>query len=284
MTFKESRAEKMQGLMKQLEEGVASVYTSDEYKAYLRFVANFYDYSANNCILIEMQCPQASFVAGYKTWQKMGRYVKKGEKAIKIIAPSLKKKTTLTDGEESETMILSGFRAVNVFDVSQTDGEDIPEHYVHRLADNDEMKNFDVEAIRKTLLDISPADKIMFSADFDDDCLGCYNRVDNIIRIKEGLSNSETVSAMVHEVAHSILHRKGGDEEKASRNARELQAESIAFIVCEFLGIDTSNRTFGYVAGWAKDKTGEQLKENLNVIQKTAKKIIEKLSVNKKNT
>ena len=105
MTFKESRAEKMQGLMKQLEEGVASVYTSDEYKAYLRFVANFYDYSANNCILIEMQCPQASFVAGYKTWQKMGRYVKKGEKAIKIIAPSLKKKTTLTDGEESETMI-----------------------------------------------------------------------------------------------------------------------------------------------------------------------------------
>ena len=270
MTFKESRAEKMQGLMKQLEEGVASVYTSDEYKAYLRFVANFYDYSANNCILIEMQWFESA--------------IKSLNPAIKIIAPSLKKKTTLTDGEESETMILSGFRAVNVFDVSQTDGEDIPEHYVHRLADNDEMKNFDVEAIRKTLLDISPADKIMFSADFDDDCLGCYNRVDNIIRIKEGLSNSETVSAMVHEVAHSILHRKGGDEEKASRNARELQAESIAFIVCEFLGIDTSNRTFGYVAGWAKDKTGEQLKENLNVIQKTAKKIIEKLSVNKKNT
>lgn len=163
-------------LMNTLEKGVQGVFNSESYKEYLDFMGRFYDYSACNCMLILMQCPEASLVAGYNTWKKLNRQVKKGETAIKI---------------------------------------------------------------------------------------------------NEGMSETQTIKTLIHEIAHSILHKKDGEEKEADRRTREVQAESVAYMVSGLLGLDTAEYSFGYIAGWSGSQEVKELTASMEVIKKTVKKIIE---------
>lgn len=277
MTKEEKRKQQIEELKKQLEEGVAAVYDSEEWKKYLAFAAKFYHYSWRNCLLIKAQNPAASRVAGYRAWQKnFKRQVKKGEKAIHILAPCVcTVKEEDKDGNETERTFTKGFRTAYVFDISQTDGEPVPE-FCREL--NTEDGKEVIGTVRSALISISPAAEIkMLSAEECHGSKGYYNLDDNIIAIKNDMPTDQTIKTMIHETAHSILHRYGGKEEKTETTAAELQAESIAFIVCKFLGVNTEEYSFPYVASWAKDKDGKQLAENLEIIGKTAKNMIDAL-------
>lgn len=256
-------------ITKKLEDGVKAVFSSDRYKQYLDFTAKFYDYSVNNCILIMMQKPDASLVAGYRTWQtKFGRFVKKGEKAIQIIAPVPHKIKKEVDGEEKE-IAWTSYRTASVFDVSQTDGEELPQG-VCTVLDAD-VKDFDV-LIHK-LEEISPYpvsyEQIVGSAN------GFCSFADKKVVVKKGMSELQTVKTLVHEISHAVLHSKGGEAHDADRNTREVQAESVAYCVCQMLGLDTSDYSFGYVAGWSGDKSVKELSASLTLIQKAANEIVD---------
>lgn len=256
-------------ITKKLEDGVKAVFSSDRYKQYLDFTTKFYDYSVNNCILIMMQKPDASLVAGYRTWQtKFGRFVKKGEKAIQIIAPVPHKIKKEADGEEKE-IAWTSYRAVSVFDVSQTDGDELPQG-VCRVLDAD-VEDFDklihrLEAISPYPVSYEP---IKGSAN------GFCSFAEGKVVVKQGMSQLQTVKTLVHEISHAVLHSKGGEAHDADRNTREVQAESVAYCVCQMLGLDTSDYSFGYVAGWSGDKDVKALSASLALIQKTANEIVD---------
>ena len=258
-----------------LEQGVMDVYTSDNYKNYLSFMGKFYNYSAGNCILIWVQKPDASLVAGYKTWQnKFKRQVRKGEKSIYIIAPCPRKymkEVKDKDGNmvEKEVQYIA-YKAVPVFDISQTDGDEVPT--LVKVLDG-EVVEYD-ELIGK-LIDIAPVpvtfEEIHGSAN------GYFSPAESRIVVKNGMSQMQTVKTLVHEIGHAMLHAKDGEEKDASRDDKEIQAESIAFTVCSAMGIDTSEYSFGYIAGWSKGRKANQLQENMEVIRKTAAGIIDTL-------
>lgn len=264
--------EKVKELFNKLEEGVKQVYDSENYKNMLTVMSKFHKYSANNCILILMQCPNATLVAGYKSWQtNFKRQVKKGEKAIQILAPSKRKytkKETDEDGNETEKEIeYMAFYPTNVFDISQTEGEDLPTICNELKGDVDGFKNL-FEGIKKaTTANVS-------IGEVDGQAKGYFSHKDNEIVVKEGMEQTQTIKTLIHEVAHSILHCDGGEQENADKQTKEVQAESVAYIVANYLGIDTSDYSFGYVAGWSSGKEVKELKASLDVIQKTANKII----------
>lgn len=255
-------------ITKKLEDGVKAVFESDKYKQYLDFMRKFHDYSVNNCILIMMQKPDASLVAGYRAWQtKFGRFVKKGEKAIQIIAPVPHKIKKEVDGEEKE-IDWTSYRAVPVFDVSQTDGEELPQGVCQTL--EADVKDFDT--LIKKLEAVSPLpvsyEPIQGSAK------GFCSFMDGKVVVKEGMSQLQTVKTLIHEISHAMLHGKDGEEHKADKNTREVQAESVAYCVCQMLGLDTSDYSFGYVAGWSGDKNVKELNASLETIRKTANEIM----------
>lgn len=263
---------KIEDITKKLETGVKEIFESDAYKKYLSFMAKFYNYSACNSMLIWMQKPDATLVAGYKAWQtKFNRQVKKGEKAIKIIAPCPHKKKIEKDGEEKEVSWTS-YRAVNVFDISQTDGDEVPRYDVKELEGGVEM----FDELKCRIWAISPSE-IRFE-DIDGSAKGYFNPSTNKIVIQEGMSEVQTIKVALHEIAHAFLHGKDGEETESSRNAKEVQAESIAFTVCSYLGIDTSDYSFAYVTGWSSDKNTRELTDSMEVIRKTAGMIIEKIA------
>lgn len=264
--------EKVKELFNQLEEGVKQVYESENYKNMLMVMSKFHNYSAYNCILILMQFPTATHVAGYKSWQNnFKRQVKKGEKAIKILAPSKRKytkKETDEDGNETEKEVeYMAFYPTNVFDISQTEGEELPTIC-------NELKG-DVDGFTKLFEDIKKATTANVSiGEIDGQAKGYFSPNDNEIVVKEGMEEMQTIKTLIHEVAHSILHCKDGEQETADKHTKEVQAESVAYIVANYLGIDTSEYSFGYVAGWSTGKDVKELKASLDVIQKTANKII----------
>lgn len=270
-------AKDIKEITEQLEKGVQEVFESEKYKAYLDFMSKFYDYSVNNIILIMMQKPDASLVAGYRAWQtKFKRFVKKGEKGLTIIAPcphKFKKEVENENGEkETKEINYTTFRACTVFDISQTEGEEIPT-YVSQL--DGAVENYG-ELLDK-LENLSPVpvgfEEITGSAN------GYYSYLEKRIAVKSGLSEQHTVKTMVHEIAHAMLHDKeNGEEKEADRNTKEVQAESIAYTVCKALGLDTADYSFGYVAGWSKGKEVKELQASMEVIRKTSKDILEKLS------
>ena len=269
-------AKDIKEITEQLEKGVKDVFESDNYKAYLDFMSKFYNYSVNNCILIWMQKPEASLVAGYKAWQtKFKRQVKKGEKGITILAPcphKFKKEVQNENGdlEEKEIQYLS-FRATTVFDISQTDGEDVP-NFIEKLTGDVDNYNDLLEKLKT----VSPVpvefEKITTGAH------GYFHLEDKRIAINDGMSEQQTVKTLVHEISHAILHDKeNGEEKDADKHTREVQAESVAYTVCNMLGLDTSDYSFGYVASWSKGKEAKELKASMEVIRKTANSIIESL-------
>lgn len=256
----------IEGITEKLEQGMKDLLNSENWKAYLKTMSRFHKYSFGNCILITMQFPEASRVAGYKTWQSLGRQVRKGEKAISILAPCPhKRKTEVTrpDGTvEEKEVVFTTYRAVPVFDISQTDGEDLPQVCNTLTGD---VEGF--AKLREVLAGVAPVP--VEDEEIKGGANGYYSFVENRIAIRRGMSEAQTIKTTIHEIAHSLMHGKDSDRVEA-----EVEAESVAFTVCEYLGIDAGDYSFGYVAGWS-DGNMDALKKSLTAIQKTAHTIIE---------
>ena len=293
---KKSNKQRLKEITDSIENGIKELFDSDKYKQYLQTMSRFHRYSVNNQMLIYMQKPNATLVAGFNKWRdQFGRNVKKGEKGIKIIAPTpFKKKVEETKldpdtklpilddngkpvTEEKEVQIPM-FRVVSVFDVSQTAGKPIPQ-LASDLSGN--VQNYDafMEAIKRSSavpIEFKPIDKNMD---------GYFSLEEQKIVIREGMSEVQTVSALLHEMAHSKLHNPNAIESvqsneqteentKTSRNTEEVQAESISFAVCAYYGIKTDENSFGYIATWSKDKELPELKASLETINKTSSEMI----------
>ena len=262
----------MQNLFKKIDDGVKAVFESDKYKDCLRYMSKFTNYSAGNCILIMLQKPEASLVAAFGKWKQLGRTVNKGEKGIAILAPMTfrNKQSDVEDEEEqdeAETRTL-GFRKVYVFDVSQTSGEPVPE-YVSDL--DEDIEDEHVEAVISAVRSITglPVDV----EDISGGAKGYYSHSEQRIVIQSGLSGAQAVKTAIHECAHALLH----DPDKklptadTTRSDKEVQAESVAYIVASRYGLDTSEYSFPYIASWSHGKQLEQLNRFLNEIQGTAR-------------
>ena len=248
-----------------LEEGIKNVFTSSEYIRYLQVMSRFHSYSFGNCMLIMSQYPTATLVAGFKAWQtKFKRNVKKGAKAIYILAPMPRaiKKVNEETGEEEEYRY-NAYRAVPVFDVSQTDGEELPTYGKWVLEGEVEKYSAFVDAL-ETLASVP----VRFD-DIEGGANGYCSKTE--IVIKNGMSEVQTVKTMIHELAHNMLKHA---ENKEDRSTCEVEAESVAYVVSQFFGIETGDYSFPYIAGWAGAKDKKVIQRVLGNIQKTADKII----------
>lgn len=271
MTSKQD--EKVAELFASLEKGVQDVYASGKYRKYLDTMAKFHDYSARNCLLIFMQRPEASLVAGFNTWKSdFNRHVKKGEKALTIIGGRQQKITVeeadeKTSEKEKKEIKFTKFFPCSVFDVSQTEGDELPSVADKLTGSVEGFKN-----LWETLIAISPV-PVEFG-----ECGGAngfYRRGEApFIRVQEGMSEQQTIKTLLHEIAHATLH--AGDDAPGQR-AREVEAESVAYVVSGHLGIDTSAYSFGYVAGWASGKETKELQESADCIREAAHKLIDDL-------
>ena len=232
-------------------------------------MSKFTSYSFNNCMLIAMQKPDASLVAGYSKWKALGRQVGKGEKGIMILAPMTYKRKSDDPDEDKETAV--AFKATYVFDISQTSGKDLPE-YVQDLEGDIEPEQMTAvfDALRKAV-----GIPITFE-DFPGNAHGYYSHSENRIVIQTGMSDAQTVKTGIHECAHKLLHDKNLEiaTVHSDRSGREVQAESVAFIVAEHFGLDTSEYSIPYIAGWSKGKPSEELSKYLSEIQEAAKMLV----------
>lgn len=281
----------MDSIMQSLESGVEELFTSNRYQEFLKTMAKFHNYSFNNTMLIAMQRPDATLVTSYKNWQSMGRQVMKGEKGITIIAPApykkMKEKEVLdenqrpimgTDGKpktEKVEVTVPHFKAVTVFDIAQTSGEPIqtlaPELLTAAVQDFDSF----MQAIQK----ISPV-PIRFD-EINGNANGYYHNVDKEIVIKKGLSESQTLKTAIHETAHAKLHDREIMESlgvEKDRLTKEVEAESVAYCVCSSFGLDTSDYSFPYIAGWSSSREMKEMKASMDVIRKTAGEMIDQLT------
>jgi len=259
-------ASKVSEVFERLVKGVESVVTSEKWREFLKFQAAFYNYSFNNSLLIWLQCPEATRVAGFQTWKKLGRYVKKAEKGIKILAPmSYKKAVEDEEGNEMEKQFLQGFRVVHVFDVSQTNGKELPE-ICSLLQGADGAAEKLLAALRQVIAIPVTEEEITGGAN------GYYHLQDDRIALKAGLSVNQKAKTLLHEYVHSLLDRKDS-EVKNSRHEAEIIAESVAFMVANYFGLDTSSYSFEYVASWAGSEPKELLKKG-EMVQSTAAKVI----------
>ena len=267
----------LDGIMKALEDGIMNFMDSDRYKQYLRAVSKFHNYSSNNILLITMQRPDATLVAGFSTWKnQFKRHVIKGEKGIKIIAPmpvTVEKERDREDRfgntyREKIKVTIPRFKAVTVFDVSQTYGEPLPEISPEELTNDVENYDMFIKALEK-----SSAVPVNF-IDMDGGAKGYFHAGDNTINIAKGMSQSQTVKTLIHEMAHSLLHNRDNGGMFLDTKTKEVQAESIAFSVCSHFGIDTSEYTFPYVSAWSGEKDLKELKASMETIRDTSSKLI----------
>ena len=289
MAEKQSSRDRLKEITASIEDGIKELFQSESYAQYLQTMSRFHHYSVNNQVLIHMQKPDATLVAGFNKWKnQFGRNVIKGEHGIKIIAPTpFKKKieqekldpdTQLpmldADGKiitEEKTIQIPMYKPVTVFDVSQTEGKHLPQ-LAHDLSGN--VANYDVfmEALRRS--SPVPISVEVMGGGMD----GYFDLEHQDIAIRKGMSEVQTVSAVIHEMAHALLHNRTKDtEEKTpeiSRSTEEVQAESISYAVCAYYGIATGDNSFGYIASWSKDKTLPELRESLEVISRTADGLI----------
>ena len=285
----EKPAEKVKEITARLEQGVQAIFDSDRYKEFLTAMSKFHDYSLNNTILIAMQ--GGNLVKGYSQWQKeFDRHVKSGEKGIKIFAPAPYKVKKLVDKidpdtrkpildsegktvKEEKEVTVPAFKVVTVFDISQTEGKEFPDLSVKPLlADVEQYEDF-FAALEKA----SPV-PIAFEQ-ITNGANGYFSLTDKRIAIKEGVSELQAVKTAIHEIAHAKLHDVDlnaplEEQNRIDRRSREVQAESVAYTVCQHFGLDTSDYSFGYVAGWSSGKEMTELKASLETIQETAKELI----------
>ena len=289
----EKPADKLKEITDRLENGIAGIFESEQYQAYLKTLSKFHNYSLNNTILIAMQKPDATHIAGYTAWKNdFGRQVNKGEKGIKILAPSpfkIKKEMDKIDPNtqrpvigadgkpvtEEKEITIPAFKVVSVFDVSQTEGKELPTIGVDVLTGSVERYNDFFAALEKA----SPV-PIAFE-NIEGSANGYFHLEDKRIAIKEGMSELQTLKTTIHEIAHARLHDKDtnskDEQPHADRNTREVEAESIAYTVCQHYGLDTSDYSFGYVAGWSGGKELTELKASLETIRSTAAELIKEI-------
>lgn len=289
-----NNAERMKEITDKLEAGIQALFESERYKNYLTAMSKFHNYSFNNTLLIAMQKPDASLVAGYNKWKDdFERHVKRGEKAIKILAPAPYKvrrqvEKLDTNGKpipgpdgrpltEEKEITIPAFKVVSVFDVSQTEGREIPDIAVDELTGNVERYQDFFTALERT----SPV-PIAFEQ-IEGGAHGYYHLEDKRIAIDEGMSELQTLKTAIHEIAHATLHAIDKDAtpeelaDRPDRRTREVQAESVAYTVCQHYGLDTSDYSFGYVAGWSSGKELSELKASLETIRATANNLITKI-------
>jgi len=280
--------DKLKEITEKLEAGIKGIFDSEQYKTYLKTLSKFHNYSFNNCLLIAMQKPDASHVAGFNAWRDdFKRQVKKGEKGIKILAPSpfkTKKQVDAVDAhgkpvykdgkrvKEEKEITVPAFKVTTVFDVSQTDGEPLPQIGVNELTGSvDKYKDFFAALEKTSLVPIS------FEA-IKGGAKGYYEQMEKRIAINEGMSELQNLKTAIHEIAHSRLHdidkNAPKDTPRPDRRTREVEAESIAYTVCQHYGLDTSDYSFGYVATWSGGKELDVLKASLDTIRKEADAII----------
>jgi len=289
MAENNTEKQRVQELTDKLEQGLQDLFNSDSYCNYLRTMSKFHNYSFNNTLLIAMQKPDATLVAGYKAWQKnFERHVNKGEKAIRILAPApykIKEERDKIDPVTQELLLdkdgnpqkeeveitIPAFRAVSVFDVAQTDGKPIPELAAKELLSDVEGYQDMIRAVEA----ISPVPIEL--EEIAGDSKGYYDREAKRIAVQENMSESQTLKTMIHEVVHSKLHSKEVEQDeqmKKDRNTKEVEAESIAYTVCQHFGVDTSDYSFGYIAGWSSGRDTKELRASMDTIRRTASELI----------
>lgn len=278
---KKSQKERIKEITDQLEAGIQDLFESDKFKEYLTCMSKFHNYSLNNTLLIAMQKPDATFVAGYKAWQTdHGRYVRSGERGIKILAPCKYKVTvqstndgTLENcGDDGETKVMEylKFKITHVFDISQTEGKELPSLGIDELSGGvDEYHN-----MYKALLHICPVPIVQ--EDIKGGAKGYYSDAEQRIAILTGMSEMQTIKTMIHEIAHQKMHSSGTRtlDMPIDRHTKEVEAESVAYTVCQRYGLDTSDYSFGYIAGWSSGKDMAELKSSLERIRSAADELI----------
>ena len=288
----EKPAEKLKEITDRLEQGIKELFDSERYKEYLRVMSKFHNYSFNNTLLIAMQKPDASLIAGFNAWKNnFKRNVMKGEKGIKILAPSpfkikqemekidpaTQKPVIGADGKpvtEEKEITIPAFKVVSVFDVSQTEGKEIPNLAVDMLTGDVERFKDVFAALEKTSPVPIGFEKIEGGAH------GYYHLEEKRIAIDEGMSELQTLKTAIHEIAHAKLHDIDlnapvtEQTDRPDRRTREVQAESVAYAVCQHYGLDTSDYSFGYVAGWSSGRELDELKSSLETIRSAAAEII----------
>ena len=294
----EKPAEKLKEITDRLEQGIAELFDSERYKEYLKVMSKFHNYSFRNTVLIAMQKPDASLLAGFSAWKNnFERNVMRGQKGIKIIAPSpykikqemqkidphTQKPIIGKDGKpvtEEKEITIPAYKVVSVFDVSQTEGKELPDIAVDELTgDVDRYKDF-FAALEKT----SPV-PIAFE-NIEGGSHGYYHLEDKRIAINEGMSELQTLKTAIHEIAHAKLHDidlnapKDEQQPHVDRRTREVEAESVAYTVCQHYGLDTSDYSFGYVAGWSSGRELSELKSSLETIRSAAAEIINSIDEN----
>lgn len=274
--------EKIKAALNRIEEGLATISTDEDWLSFLSFQSKFYHYSFGNTMLIFMQNPEASYVRGYKAWNKLGRYVKKGAKGLAILAPCYRKVEDFkepdnkseyqdSEGEKVTKKVISGFRVTYVFDIADTDGSDeyLPV-LVKGLAGNSEQEKEIYEKLKAFIATEHPVQEVTGTAS-----KGSYNLETGVICVRSDVEYLQKIKTILHEYAHSIDFAMHPGQD-ISRNRRELVAESVAFVVSLRLGLDTSRYSMGYIKSWLKDK--DELKIVADAVQKVAAKIINNLA------
>jgi hypothetical protein len=286
----EARKAELDGMMAKLEQGVQDVFASDDYKKLLNVMAQMPHYSVNNQILIMLQNPQATMCNSFTGWKKQNRFVKAGEKGLRILAPApyqMEKEQEKVDADgkvildkdgepvkETVKVTINAFKPVSTFDISQTDGEPLPQLGVAELAGNVEGYGTLLEAIK----DASPV-PITFE-NIESGARGYYHLEDHRIAIQEGMSELQTIKTALHEIAHAKYHSiEAMDQsgEKKSKQQKECEAESIAFVCSAHYGLDTGAYSYSYLAGWSSGKETPELKASLQTIKQGASEIIDAL-------
>lgn len=282
MDKKNKNQEKIQAALNRIEEGLDTINTDEDWLHFLAFQSLFYNYSFRNAMLIYLQNPEASYVKGFKAWNELGRYVKKGAKGLAILAPCYRKVEDFkepenkseyqdSEGEKVIKRVISGFKVTYVFDIADTDGSDeyLPV-LVKGLAGNSEQEQEIYEKLKVFISTEHPVQEVTGTAS-----KGSYNLATGVISVRSDVEYLQKIKTILHEYAHAIdfaMH----PEEDISRNRRELIAESVAYVVSMRLGLDTSRYSISYIKSWLKDK--EELKIVADTVQKVAAKIINSLA------
>ena len=277
---REAAQAKAQAALDRLGDWIRSVWDSEAWRRWLTTLAKFHDYSLNNSVLIAMQMPEATRVASYRSWQRdFGRHVKRGERGIEVLVPMVVKsklgndeQATQDDEENAERKRLLGFKVGHVFDVSQTEGEPLPEIASQVSAD---VNDFDslmgaIEAVSSYPIEVVDG--------LPPETNGLFSRRMGYIAVRKGMPEGQTVKTALHELAHSVMHDANA-EELPDRSMREVQAESVAYAVSASLGLDTSGYSFGYVASWAVGKTDEEMRACMRIVRDAACQIIDRLQL-----
>ena len=282
MNKKNKNQEKIQAALNRIEEGLDTINTDEDWLHFLAFQSLFYNYSFRNAMLIYLQNPEASYVKGFKAWNELGRYVKKGAKGLAILAPCYRRVEDFkepenkseyqdSEGEKVIKRVISGFKVTYVFDIADTDGSDeyLPV-LVKGLAGNSEQEQEIYEKLKAFISTEHPVQEVTGTAS-----KGSYNLATGVISVRSDVEYLQKIKTILHEFAHAIdfaMH----PEEDISRNRRELIAESVAYVVSMRLGLDTSRYSVSYIKSWLKDK--DELKIVADTVQKVAAKIINSLA------